>query len=156
MPLTTYAHEPLAWLIRDGVVEITKRHWQEIALDKEDVPLDTDWRKYQALEDSGSWRAFAARRDGRVIGYITYFIDFHVRYRTTRYVEADVFFVLPEYRKGTGAGLAMFRAFMQALPKPCKLLVNEKITFQDGRVGRLLEHLGMKPIEVVYSKFLKE
>ena len=153
--MITFAHEPLAWLLRDGVEELTVRHWHEIALDKEQVPLATDWAKYQALEDTGAWRAFAARRDGKIIGYITYFIDFHVRYKTTRYVEADVFFIVPEERKGM-VGYRLFSEFMKALPKPCKLLINEKLTFKDGRVGKLLERLGMKPIEVVYSKFLRD
>lgn len=153
--MITFAWEPLQWLLNDGVAEITRKHWEEIALDREQVPLDTDWPKYLALEASGSWRAFAARKDGQIIGYLTCFIDFHVRYRTTRYVEADVFFILPEHRKGR-VGIQLFREFMKALPKPCKLLINEKLSFKDGRVGRLLEHLGMKPIEVVYSKFLKE
>jgi GNAT superfamily N-acetyltransferase len=155
MAVITCAHEPLRWLIDSGVKDIVARHWEEIALDKASVPLDTDWDKYQSLEDSGSWRAFAARCDGKLIGYISYFIDFHVRYKTTRYVEADVFYILPEYRNKSRAGLILFQEFLAALPKPCKVLINEKLTFKDGRVGRLLEYLGMKPIEVVYSKFLE-
>lgn len=154
--MITYAWEPLQWAIDEGVADLTVLHWNEIALDKEAAPLDIDWRKYLALEASGSWRAFGVRQDGKIIGYITCFIDFHVRYRNTRYVEADTFFIRPDCRNQSRVGISMFREFMKALPKPCKLLINEKLTFKDGRVGKLLEHLGMKPIEVVYSKFLKE
>jgi hypothetical protein len=66
-----------------------------------------------------------------------------------------VFFILPEHRNGL-VGYRLFSEALKALPKPCKVLINEKIGFKDGRVGKLLERLGMKPIEVVYSRYLKE
>jgi hypothetical protein len=69
------------------------------------------------------------------------------------YATADVFFILPERRKGM-VGYRLFAEAFKALPKPCKVLINEKLHFKDGRVGKLLERLGMKPIEVVYSKYI--
>lgn len=155
MALITFSWEPLEWLLAEGVEELTRQHWEEIALDKEQVPLDTNWREYLQLEATGRWRAFAARKNGKLIGYITWWIGKHVRYRGTTYCEADVFFILPEHRNGL-VGYRLFSEALKALPKPCKVLINEKIGFKDGRVGKLLERLGMKPIEVVYSRYLKE
>lgn len=154
MPVT-YQWDSLRRLFTEGIVEITKKHWEEIALDKATVPLDTDWDRYFHYESIGSWRVFSARQDGKPIGYICWWIDNHIRYQNTIYATADVFFILPEHRRGM-VGYRLFSEALKALPKPCKVLINEKLHFQDGRVGRLLERLGMKPIEVVYSKFLPE
>lgn len=151
----TYQWDSLRRLMADGVVEITRQHWNEIALDKATVPLDTDWDRYLRHEAAGAWRAFSARKDGLVIGYICWWLDHHIRYQNTVYATADVFFILPEHRRGL-VGYRLFSEALKALPRPCKVLINEKLHFQDGRVGRLLERLGMKPIEVVYSKFLSE
>lgn len=153
--MITYQWDSLRRLLDDGVAEIARKHWEEIALDKASVALDADWDRYLRHEAAGAWRAFSARRDGRVIGYICWWIDHHIRYRGTIYATADVFFILPEHRKGM-VGYRLFSEALKALPKPCKVLINEKLHFQDGRVGRLLERLGMKPIEVVYSTFLPE
>jgi hypothetical protein len=46
------------------------------------------------------------------------------------------------------------RAFA-ALPRPSKLQVKTKLSFEGGRVGKLMEHLGLSPIETVYSAYLK-
>lgn len=149
----TYQWDSLRRLLDEGIAEVVRAHWHEIAMDKEQVPLDTDWDRYLSQERAGMWRAFSARLDGRPIGYICWWIDHHIRYQTTIYATADVFFILPQHRAGM-VGYKLFSESLKALPKPCKVLINEKLHFQDGRVGKLLERLGMKPIEVVYSKFM--
>jgi len=149
----TYAWEPLTDLLADGVDELTRRHWQEVAGDCEAVPLDCDWSLYLAAEARGEWRAFAARKDGRMIGYICWWINRPIRYRSTLYCECDVFWIAPEHRKGL-TGYRLFVEALNALPKPCRVILQEKLTFKDGRVGRLLERLGLRPVEIVYTTFL--
>lgn len=151
----TYQWDSLRRLLDEGIAEVVRAHWEEIALDKATVPLDTDWDRYLRNEALGTWRVFSARRGGVPIGYICWWIDHHIRYQATIYATADVFFILPAHRNGL-VGYRLFSEAFKALPRPCKVLVNEKLHFQDGRVGKLLSRLGMKPIEVVYSKFLAE
>jgi hypothetical protein len=64
-----------------------------------------------------------------------------------------VFWIAPEHRKGL-AGYRLFIEALNALPKPCRVILQEKLTFKGGRVGRLLERLGLRPVEIVYTKFL--
>jgi GNAT superfamily N-acetyltransferase len=149
----TYQWDSLRRLLDEGIAEVSRKHWEEIALDKATVPLDTDWNRYLHYESLGAWRVFSARVDGKPVGYICWWIDHHIRYQSTIYATADVFFILPEHRKGM-VGYRLFAEAFKALPKPCKVLINEKLHFKDGRVGKLLERLGMKPIEVVYSKYI--
>jgi hypothetical protein len=152
-PALTFGWEPLAQLLADGVADISREHWEEIALDKASVPLDVDWGRYLDYEAAGIWRAFAARDGGKLIGYVAWWFEPNPRYRSTTYCTADVFFIRPEHRKGS-LGLRLFRETFAALPRPCKVLINEKLGFKDGRVGKIFEHMGFRPIEVVYSKFL--
>lgn len=154
-PVYTYRWDSLRRLLAEGVADMTVKHWREIAMDQASVPLDTDWSRYVGHEDAGNWRAFTARKDGKLIGYLCFWLDNHIRYQGTLYATADVFFVLPEHRKGM-VGYKLFSEALKALPKPCKVLINHKLHFEGGRVGKLLERLGMKPIEVVYSTYLKE
>lgn len=133
---------------------MTRKHWEEIALDKDEVPLVIDWMALLNEEKIGRFKVFTARRDGKLIGYISFRLFFPERYATTLYVNDDVFFLLPEERKGL-VGYRMLKAAIEALPRPCKLQFKEKLTFEDGRVGTLLERLGLKPCEMVYSTWLK-
>lgn len=145
---------PLAEIIAsEGGLDLFQNHWREIALDKDTVPLDVDWRRYYAAEAEGLWRVFAARDGKRIVGYISWYIGPHVRYKSTTYCAADVFYLDPAYRKGT-TGYRMIKAALEALPRPCKVLMTEKLHFKEGRVGRLFERLGLRPIEQVYSMTL--
>lgn len=154
MPLT-FDWEPLAALLDEGIEELVLRHWQEIALDKDEVPLDPDYEKRFCMELQGTWKAFVARRDGRIIGYISFFFhESHHNYKGTRYIFDDVFWLAPEERKGLTGYLLLKHAFT-ALPRPSKLQIKVKLSFEQARVGKLLERLKLKPIEKVYSRMLK-
>lgn len=152
--MLTFQFEPLNLLLSDAAGIVTYRHWQEIALDKDEVPLVIDWLALLNEERIGRFRVFTARLDGGLIGYISFRFFKPERYATTLYVTDDVFWMAPEHRKGL-TGYKMLKAAIEALPRPCKLQFKEKLTFEDGRVGALLERLGLHATEVLYSAWLK-
>ena len=155
MTKLTYGWVPLAELMVHGLLDLTQAHWQEIALDKDSVPLDIDWKRYFDAERAGLWRVFAAQEEEtkQLAGYISWGVGPHVRYKNTTYCIADVFYLAPQYRKGS-TGYRLFKEAFAALPRPSKIIVSEKLHFKDGRVGKLLERLGLRPIEKVYSMTL--
>lgn len=149
-----YGWEPLAAALDDGIEALVQRHWQEIALDRDTVPLDVDWERKFSLEAEGVWRGFAARRDGRLIGYVAFFIhEHHHNYRSTRYIYDDIFWLAPEERRGL-VGYRLLKESLAALPRPAKVQFRAKIGFENGRVGLLLQRLGLQPVEVVHSAYL--
>lgn len=150
----TFGWESLNSLLSDGVATLVREHWKEIALDQEKVPLAIDWRAMLEEEKIGRFRVFSARRNGELIGYVAFKSFRPERYSTTLYINDDVFWLAPEERKGL-TGYRMLKAAIAALPRPCKLQFKEKIGFQDGRVGTLLERLGLQPVEMLYSAFLE-
>ncbi len=146
--------EPLSGLLSDGAGSLTRQHWEEIALDQDKVPLVIDWLALLQEEKIGRFRVFSARRAGKLIGYVSFRFFRPERYATTLYCNDDVFWLAPEERKGL-TGYKLLRAAIAALPRPCKLQFKEKIGFQDGRVGTLLERLGLEPVEMLYSAYLE-
>lgn len=150
-----YGFEPLETLLDEGLADLVIQHWEEIALDKESVPLDVDWDKKLGLESTGQWCVFTARRSGVLVGYVSFYIHHQaINYKTTRYIHDDVFWLHPDERKGL-TGYFLLKKSIAALPKPSKLQFKTKLGFQDGRVGKLLERLGLTPIETVYSAYLE-
>ena len=150
-----FQFEPISALLDEGIADLVEQHWQEIALDKDEIPLDVDWDKKQLLEDQGAWKAWVARHNGFLIGYISFYIHEHaINYKSTRYIHDDVFWLHPDYRNA-GVGKAMIQSAIEALPRPSKLQMKVKLTFEGGRVGKLLEHLGLPAVEQVHSAYLK-
>ena len=150
-----FGFEPLETALDDGLLELVNRHYDEIARDKDRVPLAIDLEEYIKMEDDGRVKLFTAREDGVLVGYILFYFFCPERYRTTLYVEDSMYWLGPELRKGWN-GLKFLSAAKQALPRPCKLQMRVKLSFANGEVGNLMEKIGLKPIEMVYSEFLED
>lgn len=83
-------------------------HWQELALHQEQIPLAIDEAKYETLDRSGILLILTARDEGRLVGYFLWFLMPHLHYNSTGPMGmTDMYFVLPTYRRGTGAKLFM-------------------------------------------------
>lgn len=150
-----YGWEPLETLLDEGLADLVQQHWEEIALDRSVIPLDVDWDRKLHLEATGAWKVFTARRGLDLLGYISFYIhESAINYRTTRYIHDDVFWLCPSERRGL-TGYRLLQKSIAALPKPSKLQMKVKLGFENGRVGKLLERLGLRPIETVYSAYLE-
>lgn len=151
--------------VREEVWPLLLRHWDEIALNKDAVPLNPDWDTYGVLETQGMLHVTTARSDaGEIVGYASYVIVPNLHYKTMMVADGDIFYLAPEHRRGT-TGLRLLRetekhilAFCAASGKPhdCVYIINkEKEHFRkEGRsvVGPIMTHLGFKLIEHYYAK----
>lgn len=155
MTKVIYDFEPLSALLDDGLDAMVREHWSAIALDQSDVPLSIDWAAYQAREDRGTWRGFTARRDGRLIGYVGFFLFRPERYQSTLFINEDTIWVRPEERARALIWRSLIREAMARLPRPSKLQVKVRERFGGEVTGRILESLGFERNEVLYSTFLK-
>lgn len=109
---------------------LLRRQWEEIALDRETIPYDPDWEHYAEIDrnlrfhittardiDRGSLaagrsadrahRSEAKDIRGPIVGWYACVVSPHPHYKTTLFSFLDLFYVLPEYRKGT-TGLMLF------------------------------------------------
>ena len=83
-----------------NVMELLKEHHEELGVHKAEIPLDPDFDGYRALEECGRLRAFTARADGRLVGYITYVLGPALHYRSSYHAVEDLIFLEPEHRRG--------------------------------------------------------
>ena len=134
------------------VNDVIYRHWLEVAHDKDSVPLDVNWNELLREESAGRFKVMVARRNGKMIGYITFRIFTPDRYRSTRYCNADVFWMSPKER---GRAVMMFRAALNGLPKPYKTQWRRKIGISDDNVDRIMTLLGLKATEIVYTGYVE-
>jgi hypothetical protein len=123
--------------LQPELVPLFKRHWKEIALDRDIVPLDPDWDYYLAVDSRQLLHILTARApNGKLAGYIFNIVGSHNHYKSTRFANTEMFYLHPYFRKGW------------------QPVINFKLHFQDGRVGQFLSRLGYEPTDIVMRKKL--
>jgi GNAT superfamily N-acetyltransferase len=137
--------------IRQEIEPILYRHWQEIAWNKDKIPLDVDWDRYDALADNGSFVCYTARIDGKLVGYSAYFLAYHLHYKSTLFANNDVLYIDREYRGGGGAKFI----------KWCEERLSEKGVQVHGLHikkcfdwSALAVRLGFEPIDTILLKWV--
>lgn len=127
-------------------------HWEELALDKDKVPLDPQYDEYAAREARGGVIFVSLRDKGQIVGYFIGFLGAGLHYRTCLTCHMDIFYTVPAIRGGRG-GVVLFKAVEAELRRRG---VNRFITSSKKHkdASRLFEALGFEQIETVYSKYL--
>lgn len=130
------------------------RHWDEIALDKDNVPLDPDWGRYESLERGGALSIVTARNNGKLVGYSVMVVQPGLHYRSCLEARMDIFWLAPELR-GRMGGVRLFKAVEAELKRRgVKRIYAGSKLHKDS--SRLFVALGYKPIEQWFSKWLGE
>ena len=140
--------------VRKEIEDLIVKHYEEIALNKEHVPLVPDWQGYKNLEDKGLLAIIGARDNGKLIGYSIFFIKNHIHYNKTLFANNDVLFLLPEYRKGR-TGINLIRKsedYLKALGVT-KVLWHIKVN-NDFRL--ILHRMGYVDEDIMVGKILKD
>ena len=129
-----------------------KRHWEELALNRDTIPLDPDWQRYMAMDVGGVLKITTARCGNTLAGYIFNLVNTHLHYRSTLFANIEMFWLDPAYRGGTFA-VKWFRQNDKMLRDMGvqKIVVTTKNHYMAGRVGSVFRRLGYKPIETVWS-----
>lgn len=114
---------------KDEVRQLCVAHWEEIALNKDVIPLDPDWERYAAADKAGSMVFVTCRDNGRLIGYSIWFITKHLHYKQTTWAYNDVIFLLKPYRKGRiGLKLINFSEYYMKVLGADKIAWHVKVT----------------------------
>lgn len=103
----SYQIESVADWAKDSA-PLVYRHWQELGLDL-DLKIRPDIDRMTQMEHAGIWKTFTVRREGRLLGYVLAVLSPHLHYSTSApMLIVDAYYILPEYRQGTGAKLLKF------------------------------------------------
>lgn len=146
-----YAREVLFPSLWKEIRPLLQRHWSEVALCDVYGPVDIDENAYRSAEAANMLRVYTARReDGILTGYAVYFVMPNFHYRTKLVAEADVFFLVPEERRGL-AGLRLLRFADQELRKEGVNVIVQKVKVAHD-CGALFKRLGYSHAENVWMK----
>lgn len=100
--------------VRQDILPLIDRHYEEIAQFKDLQKLDPDWDSYAALARGGNLWVLTVRDDGRLVGYMVMVIARARHYKTLLMASEDIHYLLPEYRKGL-AGYRMIAKTVAAM-----------------------------------------
>lgn len=152
---TTFTWEPVAYLLNCGLHALGYRHWIEGVADKR-TPYDPNWEEYQNLEKQNAFRILAVRHNGDLIGYagVRIFSSLQSREVLCGYIQE--YYVAPEFRRGTMAGLGLFREIeRQLIPLKVNMLsVGDRdiVLRERGGLGRFFKLLGYRSGERLWFK----
>lgn len=129
-------------------------HWDELALNKDAVPLDPQYEIYFDKERSGELLFVVLRDAGEMVGYFIGFISPGLHYKTCLTCIMDIFYVRKDHRNGS-AGIRMFRFVENELKRRGvrRWFMGSK-THADA--SALFERIGASKVETYYSKWLGE
>ncbi len=149
--MVTAQLESFEWILPE-LKELIPGHWEELALNKDKVPLDPIYELYIGRERLGELLFMTLREGGKLIGYFLGFIAPGAHYRTCLTCTMDIFYVHPDYR-GRTAELRLFRAVKQEIKARGvqRWFVGHKI---HKDIGRFFIALGFEPVETHYSMWV--
>jgi len=135
----------------DALKEIIQDHYEELSVTKT-FPLDPDWEAYKQILDAGRLKFVTCKEDGKLIGYIIFFVMPHLHYKTCLTAFEDIYFLKKEYRKGR-VGIRMFQFAEKMLKEQGvqRILYNTKVHSDNSS---LFEYLGFKLVDKVFTKLL--
>jgi N-acetylglutamate synthase-like GNAT family acetyltransferase len=127
-------------------------HWQEIALDRQKVKLEPDFKTIEILEESGQLSIVTVRDDGKLVGYHASLIRPHLHYKSSLTAYVDMYFLHPDYRSGM-AGYKMFK-FVEGVLKSQGVERIYSGTKLHKDMGKLFERLGYNETERLFVKWI--
>lgn len=140
--------------IKEEIAEILPIHYDELAMNKEHVPLDFDYERYLQMEENGGLFVVTLRKESTLIGYYIGFVGPEPHYASTYCCMTDIFYVLPDYRRD-GAGKLLFKTVEFEL----KLLGIDRwfVSIKDhSKAGAeaMMKAMEFKQIETTFSKWI--
>lgn len=133
------------------LIPILERHWDELAINKEERPLNVDVDRYKLMSERDILRIYTLRDGmwGKLVGYASFIIVPNLHYKTWVNGICDVYWVDPEFRNA-GWGTSFFKEIVVQLKNELvnSIYVHEKLSKPHGK---LFESLGFKAIEQTYE-----
>lgn len=127
----------------EDIKPLLTSHWKELALYKEEVPLDPDFERYRQYHDAGIMQFFTARIDGKLIGYSIYIVSPRHLHYSVRVASNDIIWVHPDHRN-IGVGNGLFDFVESELAKDGPVLIHTETKEEHPQLASLLTLRGHK------------
>lgn len=146
-----FQSEDVHSFLRDGE-KIFPLHFKELALNQEKIPLDMDFALYRDLYRKQLLHIVTARTEKEMVGYHLAIVVTHHPHNASAgpYATTDMFYILPEHRKG-GTGAKLLIAAEVALTKlgVKRMAISTKL---HSSQQKLFEALGWTATDLVFHK----
>lgn len=149
--MLTASPEPFAPFLEE-VKPLLERHYEELALNKDEVPLSPQYDEYLRRDAKGMVLTVTLREWGDLVGYFVGFVAPGLHYSTCLTLHLDIFWLAPEHR-GQKGGVTLFRAVEQEAKRRGvhRMFVGSKV---HADASFLFDKLGYTFVEKTYSVML--
>lgn len=136
----------------EEVKPLLERHWEELALNKDKVPLSPQYDVYIQRDALGQIMLVTLREAGELVGYFVGFVSPGLHYSTCLTLIMDIFWLAPEHR-GKMGGLKLFKAVEREAKRRGvqRMFVGSKV-HKDA--SKLFEALRYDKCEIYYTAWL--
>lgn len=132
--------------------EIFPIHWEELALNKDAIKMSVFEERYAVMESQNALLVVTARTIERLVGYFVVFLLPHLHYQDAgNMAHTDMYFLLPEFRNGSGAKLLMCVQDALRLRGIKKMYLSTKIHKSHTELFQLM---GFTPSDIMHVKLL--
>lgn len=151
--MLTAAPEPFAPFLEE-VKPMLPLHYEELALDKDRVPLAPQYDEYLSRDAKGMVLCVAVRDAGTLVGYFIGFVAPGLHYSTCLTLHLDIFWIHPDHR-GQKGGFMLFKAVEAEAKRRGvqRMFVGSKVHLP---ADWLFEKLGYRKVETTYSVMLED
>lgn len=151
-----YQAEERAKDLVDEIKPLIAKHWEEIALFKDQIKLNPDFDKYIELDEQDMLHIVTARReeDLKLIGYFISVVQTNIHYKDHLFATNDILFIDPEYR-GKLAGVKLFKYAEKKLKEKGVSIISIHMKTHMP-FDKLLERLKYEKQEYNYMKYIGE
>lgn len=149
--MLTAQPEPFAPFLKE-VQPLLPRHYDELALNQDKVPLAPQYHVYLDRDSRGEVLTVTLRESGVLVGYFIGFVMPGLHYSTCLTLILDIFWLAPEHR-GKMGGVKLFKAVEKEAKRRGvqRMFVGSKV-HKDA--SKLFEALGYDKCEVHYTAWL--
>jgi hypothetical protein len=144
--------ENLTACLESEIKPLLMIHWEKLALNKDRVPLDPQYRIYLERDARGEVLFVSLRDAGKMVGYWVGFIAPGLHYQTCLTHTLDIWNLLPDYENGAAA-LVLMRAVEKEIKRRGvnRSFIGEKL---HKPTGRLFKAFGYEAVETYYTKWI--
>ena len=143
-------------LFLDAAKDILYRHWEELAVNRDKIPLSPDKERYCQLQDIGVIKNIVVyNENNEVVGYSILLIQPALHYSCDTFAHVDVIYVDKLYRASSlGARLLLATEHIAKENGASVILHHAKPNVP--MIIKPLEKLNYKLYEFIYGKYLGE
>lgn len=127
-------------------------HWEELALNKDDVPLDPQYDVYLQKDACGEVSFVTVRDSGDLVGYMVTFISPGLHYQTCLTAITDIFYLVQD-KRGKEGGHLLFDAAEKEFKRRGVQRWFAGSKNHKGCEYFLVKH-GLEPVETMHSKMI--